>query len=228
MCRNTGLSTVYTGSGDSIKSSRIYERFIKRSLDIIFSFTLLVILSPALLFIAMLVKINLGSPVLFKQKRPGLYGKIFSMYKFRTMNDDKDENGELLPNNMRLTRFGRALRDSSLDELPELFNILRGDMSFIGPRPLLIEYLPLYNEQQRRRHEVRPGMSGLAQVSGRNAITWDEKFKYDIEYVEKISFLLDLKILVKTIIRVLKREGINSSELVTMEKFKGTKELPLN
>lgn len=228
MCRNTGLSTVYTGSGDSIKSSRIYERFIKRSLDIIFSFTLLVILSPALLFIAMLVKINLGSPVLFKQRRPGLNERIFIIYKFRTMTDDKDENGELLPNNMRLTRFGRALRDSSLDELPELFNILRGDMSFIGPRPLLIEYLPLYNEQQRRRHEVRPGMSGLAQVSGRNAITWDEKFKCDIEYVEKISFLLDLKILVKTIIRVLKREGINSSELVTMEKFKGTKELPLN
>lgn len=206
-----------------IKSSWIYKRFIKRYLDIIFSFTLLVILSPALLFIAILVKVNLGSPVIFKQKRPGLNEKIFTMYKFRTMTDENDENGELLPNHIRLTRFGRALRGSSLDELPELFSILKGDMSFIGPRPLLIEYLPLYNGQQKRRHDVRPGMSGLAQISGRNTITWEERFNYDIKYVENISFLLDLKIVVKTIIKVLKREGVNSSEFVTMEKFKGTK-----
>jgi len=207
-----------------IKSSRFYEKYIKRALDIIFSFILIVILSPLLLVIAILVKINLGSPVLFKQSRPGLNERIFTIYKFRTMTDERDENGKLLPDHVRLTRFGRALRNSSLDELPELLNVLKGDMSFIGPRPLLVEYMPLYNEQQRRRHEVRPGISGLAQVSGRNAITWEEKFKYDIEYVEKISFLLDLKIFVKTIFRVLKREGINSSEFVTMEKFKGTRE----
>ncbi|HPU01815.1 MAG TPA: sugar transferase [Bacillota bacterium] len=207
-----------------MKSSRFYEKYIKRALDIIFSFILIVILSPLLLVIAILVKINLGSPVLFKQSRPGLNERIFTIYKFRTMTDERDENGKLLPDHVRLTRFGRALRNSSLDELPELLNVLKGDMSFIGPRPLLVEYMPLYNEQQRRRHEVRPGISGLAQVSGRNAITWEEKFKYDIEYVEKISFLLDLKIFVKTIFRVLKREGINSSEFVTMEKFKGTRE----
>lgn len=207
-----------------IKSSRFYEKYIKRALDIIFSFILIVILSPLLLVIAILVKINLGSPVLFKQSRPGLNERIFTIYKFRTMTDERDENGKLLPDHVRLTRFGRALRNSSLDELPELLNVLKGGMSFIGPRPLLVEYMPLYNEQQRRRHEVRPGISGLAQVSGRNAITWEEKFKYDIEYVEKISFLLDLKIFVKTIFRVLKREGINSSEFVTMEKFKGTRE----
>lgn len=224
MCRNTGFSTVSMEVVIGIKSSRIYERYIKRFLDIIFSFVLLVILSPVLLVIAIVVRSNLGSPVLFKQGRPGLNEKIFTIYKFRTMTGERDENGELLPNHLRLTRFGRALRSSSLDELPELLNVLKGDMSFIGPRPLLIEYLPLYNEQQRRRHEVRPGISGLAQVSGRNAITWEEKFKYDIEYVEKISFLLDLKIFVKTIIRVLKKEGINSSEFVTMEKFKGTRE----
>jgi undecaprenyl phosphate N,N'-diacetylbacillosamine 1-phosphate transferase len=203
----------------------IYGRYFKRLLDFILSLIALVVLSPVFLIIALLVRIKLGSPVLFKQERPGLNEKIFTIYKFRTMTDERDENGELLPNHLRLTKFGRALRSSSLDELPELFNILRGDMSFIGPRPLLIEYLPLYNEQQRRRHAVRPGLTGLAQVNGRNAITWEEKFHYDLEYVDNLSFLLDLKILVKTIVKVLKREGINSSEAVTMEKFKGTKEI---
>ncbi len=203
----------------------IYGRYFKRLLDFILSLIALVVLSPVFLIIALLVRIKLGSPVLFKQERPGLNEKIFTIYKFRTMTDERDENGELLPNHLRLTKFGRALRSSSLDELPELFNILKGDMSFIGPRPLLIEYLPLYNEQQRRRHAVRPGLTGLAQVNGRNAITWEEKFNYDLEYVDNLSFLLDLKILVKTIVKVLKREGINSSEAVTMEKFKGTKEI---
>lgn len=203
----------------------IYGRYFKRLLDFILSLIALVVLSPVFLIIALLVRIKLGSPVLFKQERPGLNEKIFTIYKFRTMTDERDENGELLPNHLRLTKFGRALRSSSLDELPELFNILKGDMSFIGPRPLLIEYLPLYNEQQRRRHAVRPGLTGLAQVNGRNAITWEEKFHYDLEYVDNLSFLLDLKILVKTIVKVLKREGINSSEAVTMEKFKGTKEI---
>ncbi|MFY9257194.1 MAG: sugar transferase [Dethiobacteria bacterium] len=203
----------------------IYGRYFKRLLDFILSLIALVVLSPVFLIIALLVRIKLGSPVLFKQERPGLNEKIFTIYKFRTMTDERDENGELLPNHLRLTKFGRALRSSSLDELPELFNILRGDMSFIGPRPLLIEYLPLYNEQQRRRHAVRPGLTGLAQVNGRNAITWEEKFHYDLEYVDNLSFLLDLKIMVKTIVKVLKREGINSSEAVTMEKFKGTKEI---
>ncbi|MGB3914631.1 MAG: sugar transferase [Dethiobacteria bacterium] len=203
----------------------IYGRYFKRLLDFILSLIALVVLSPVFLIIALLVRIKLGSPVLFKQERPGLNEKIFTIYKFRTMTDERDENGELLPNHLRLTKFGRALRSSSLDELPELFNILRGDMSFIGPRPLLIEYLPLYNEQQRRRHAVRPGLTGLAQVNGRNAITWEEKFNYDLEYVDNLSFLLDLKIMVKTIVKVLKREGINSSEAVTMEKFKGTKEI---
>ncbi|HQD53082.1 MAG TPA: sugar transferase [Bacillota bacterium] len=203
----------------------IYGRYFKRLLDFILSLIALVVLSPVFLIIALLVRIKLGSPVLFKQERPGLNEKIFTIYKFRTMTDERDENGELLPNHLRLTKFGRALRSSSLDELPELFNILKGDMSFIGPRPLLIEYLPLYNEQQRRRHAVRPGLTGLAQVNGRNAITWEEKFNYDLEYVDNLSFLLDLKIMVKTIVKVLKREGINSSEAVTMEKFKGTKEI---
>ncbi len=207
-----------------IKTYRIYERFIKRWLDILFAFILLLVLSPLLLFLALLVKINLGSPVLFKQQRPGFKGKLFTIYKFRTMTDEKNKNGEPLPNHLRLTGFGRALRASSLDELPELLNILKGDMSFIGPRPLLVEYLPLYNEQQKRRHDTRPGMSGLAQVSGRNVITWEERFGYDVEYVENVSFRLDLKIAFKTAIKVIDKDGINSSELVTMEKFKGTEE----
>jgi undecaprenyl phosphate N,N'-diacetylbacillosamine 1-phosphate transferase len=198
----------------------IYKRFIKRLMDIVLSLLAIIILSPVLLIVALLVRVKLGSPVIFKQKRPGLNEKIFKLYKFRTMTDEKDENGELQPNHIRLTKLGRILRATSLDELPELFNILKGDMSIIGPRPLLIEYLPLYNEKQKHRHDVRPGLSGLAQVNGRNAISWEEKFDYDIDYVENLTFLLDFKIILKTFFKVLKREGINRTENITMDKFK--------
>lgn len=167
---------------------------------------------------------EIGSPILFCQKRPGKDEKIFNMYKFRTMTDERDENGELLPDEVRLTKFGKFLRSTSLDELPELFNILKGDMSIIGPRPLLVEYLPRYNEEQRRRHEVRPGLSGLAQANGRNAISWEQKFKYDVEYVDHVTFLGDWKIIFQTIWNVLKRDGISSDIAVTMEKFMGTEE----
>lgn len=203
-------------------SQGIYRRFFKRPMDLILSLMAIIILSPVLIVVTFLIRIKLGNPVLFKQKRPGLNGEIFTIYKFRTMTDEKDENGELLPNRMRLTKFGRILRGTSLDELPELFNIIKGDMSIIGPRPLLIEYLPLYNEKQKHRHDVRPGLSGLAQVNGRNAISWEQKFDYDIEYVETISFLLDFKLIVQTFLKVFKREDVNKSENVTMEKFKGT------
>lgn len=202
----------------------IYSKFFKRPFDFILSLAAIVLLSPVLLAIVITLVIKLGRPVIFKQERPGVNEKIFTMYKFRTMTDERDGKGNLLPDGDRLTRFGNFLRGTSLDELPELFNILKGDMSFVGPRPLLTEYLPLYNEQQRRRHDVRPGMSGLAQVSGRNAITWEEKFNHDLEYVKNISFLLDCKIFFKTIAIILKRDGINSSKFVTMEKFEGTKD----
>ncbi len=198
----------------------IYKRFIKRLMDIVLSLLAIIILSPVLLIVALLVRVKLGSPVIFKQNRPGLNEKLFTLYKFRTMTDEKDENGELQPNHIRLTKLGRILRATSLDELPELFNILKGDMSIIGPRPLLIEYLPLYNEKQKHRHDVRPGLSGLAQVNGRNAISWEEKFDYDIDYVENLTFLLDFKIILKTFFKVLKREGINRTENITMDKFK--------
>jgi lipopolysaccharide/colanic/teichoic acid biosynthesis glycosyltransferase len=193
-------------------------------MDFILASIALVMLSFIMLIVAFLVRIKLGSPVIFKQERPGLNEKKFTLYKFRTMTDERDENGELLPNHIRLTKFGKFLRSTSLDELPELFNILKGDMSFIGPRPLLVEYLPLYNEHQKKRHNVRPGLSGLAQVNGRNELTWEEKFDYDVKYVENVSFLLDIKLIFKTIFKVFKREGINKSEQITMEKFKGTKE----
>src|SRR5690606_36278862 len=167
----------------------IYRRLIKRPMDLILSLIAIIVLSPILLVVAILVRTKLGSPVLFKQKRPGLNEKIFMMYKFRTMTDERDQNGNLLPDSIRLTKFGRLLRSTSLDELPELFNILKGDMSIIGPRPLLVQYLPLYNNHQKRRHDVRPGLSGLAQVSGRNAISWEDKFNLDVEYVENVSFI---------------------------------------
>lgn len=183
----------------------------------------IIVLSPVLLVVAILVRTKLGSPVLFKQKRPGLNEEIFMMYKFRTMTDEKDDKGELLPDSVRLTKFGRLLRSTSLDELPELFNILRGDMSIIGPRPLLVQYLPLYNEHQKRRHEVRPGLSGLAQVSGRNAISWEDKFNLDVEYVDNVSFIEDWKIIFLTVKKVFAREGINSETAATIEPFKGTK-----
>ncbi|MBG9716236.1 sugar transferase [Bacillus cereus] len=199
----------------------IYGRFIKRPMDFILSLIAIIMLSPVFLIVAFLVKTRLGSPVLFKQERPGLHGTIFKMYKFRTMTDEKNENGELLPDSIRLTKFGKFLRSTSLDELPGLLNICKGDMSIIGPRPLLVQYLPLYNEHQKRRHEVRPGLSGLAQVNGRNAISWEEKFNYDVEYVENISFITDWKIIFLTIKKVFIREGINSQTAATMEPFKG-------
>lgn len=201
----------------------IYRRFIKRPMDFILSLIAIIVLSPILLVVAILVRTKLGSPVLFKQKRPGLNEKIFMMYKFRTMTDERDENGNLLPDSVRLTKFGRLLRSTSLDELPELFNILKGDMSIIGPRPLLVQYLLLYNNHQKRRHEVRPGLSGLAQVSGRNAISWEDKFNLDVEYVDNVRFIEDWKIIFLTIKKVFVREGINSETAATIEPFKGTK-----
>src|SRR5699024_5075919 len=178
-------------------------------------------LAPLLLIIGILVYFKLGSPILFTQERPGKDGKIFKLYKFRTMTDETDEEDQLLPDSVRLTKFGKFLRSTSLDELPELLNILIGDMSIVGPRPLLVEYLPLYNEQQKRRHEVRPGLTGYAQVNGRNAISWEEKFNYDVEYIDKMNFILDTKIILKTIKQVLIKDGISSETSVTMEIFKG-------
>lgn len=201
-----------------------YERFIKRPQDFILSLVALIVLSPVFLVLAILVRSQLGSPVLFKQERPGLNGRIFTLYKFRSMSDARDENGNLLPDDVRLTRFGKILRSTSLDELPELVNILKGDMSIVGPRPLLVRYLPLYNEHQARRHEVRPGFTGYAQVHGRNAITWEDKFDKDVYYVDHVSFLVDWRIILRTVLTVLKREGISSSSSVTMEPFRGTVE----
>lgn len=184
----------------------------------------IIILSPILLIVAILVKTKLGSPVIFKQERPGLNERIFKMYKFRSMTDAKDENGELLPDEERLTSFGKKLRSTSLDELPELFNIFKGDMSIVGPRPLLVQYLNRYNQEQRKRHLTRPGITGLAQVEGRNSLSWQDKFQFDISYVNDITFLLDVKIVLKTIKVVFKKEGINSQNAATMEEFKGNNE----
>ena len=203
----------------------LYERYIKRPQDFILSLGALIVLSPLLAIIAILVRIKLGKPVLFKQERPGRNERIFILYKFRTMTNQRDVHGRLLPDYLRLTRFGSFLRVTSLDELPELWNIVRGDMSIIGPRPLLVQYLKRYNKQQRRRHEVRPGLSGLAQVNGRNAISWEEKFKLDIEYVDNVSFIGDWKIVLLTMKKVLVKEGINSDTSATMEPFKGCVEI---
>lgn len=201
----------------------IYERCIKRTLDFILATFAFIILSPVMLIVWCLVKIKLGSPAIFKQERPGKDGKIFKLYKFRTMTDERDENGELLPDEIRLTKFGKRLRSTSLDELPELWNIIKGDMSIVGPRPLLVRYLPLYNERQARRHEVRPGFTGLAQVKGRNSISWEEKFEWDIRYVDNITFWGDVKIVFNTVKVVLKRDGISSETSATMEEFRGNK-----
>lgn len=203
--------------------SNFYKRFIKRPMDFVLSLIAIILLSPILLVVAILVRTKLGSPVLFKQKRPGLHEEVFMMYKFRTMTDEKDATGNLLPDDVRLTKFGKLLRSTSLDELPELFNILKGDMSVIGPRPLLVQYLPLYNEHQKRRHEVRPGLSGLAQISGRNAISWEDKFHLDVVYVDNISFIGDWKIIFMTIKKVVVREDISSETAATMEPFTGAK-----
>ena len=200
----------------------IYCRYIKRLLDILLSGCALIVLSPVLLIVAILVRTKLGSPVIFCQERPGKDEKIFKMYKFRSMTDERDEDGNLLPDEVRLTKFGRLLRSTSLDELPELWNIFKGDMSVVGPRPLLVKYLPLYNEEQHHRHDVRPGLTGLAQVSGRNAITWEEKFFHDVRYVENVSFFLDVQIVISTVKKVLKHEGISSDSSATMEEFTGT------
>ena len=202
----------------------MYAKYIKRILDLILSLMALILLMPLMLIIGILVAINLGNPIIFKQKRPGKDEKIFTLYKFRTMTDEKDEKGKLLPDSQRLTKFGKFLRSTSLDELPELINILKGDMSIVGPRTLLVEYLKLYNEEQKHRHDVRPGLTGLAQTSGRNAITWEEKFEKDIEYVHNISFIGDVKIIIKTAIKVFKREGISGTNSDTMQKFEGNKE----
>lgn len=190
------------------KRSIIYSKYIKRLLDILISLTFIVLFSWLYLILVILVRIKLGSPVLFCQERPGYNEKIFKLYKFRTMTDKRDEKGNLLPDSERLTKFGSMLRSTSLDELPEMFNILKGDMSLIGPRPLLVEYLPYYTEEERLRHSVRPGLTGLAQVSGRNYLAWDKRLARDVEYVNHISFIMDVKIIIKTIMVVLKKEDI--------------------
>lgn len=201
-----------------------YEKYIKRPQDFCCALAALIVLSPVMLITALLVRIKLGSPVIFKQERPGLNGRVFRLYKFRTMKDIKDKDGNLLPDDVRLTSFGKKLRSTSLDELPELLNILNGDMSVVGPRPLLVQYLPLYNKHQARRHEVRPGFTGYAQVNGRNAITWEDKFDKDVHYVDHVSFLGDWKIIFQTVKTVLKQEGISSGTAMTMEAFTGTPE----
>ena len=197
---------------------------VKRLFDIVASLTALILLSPVLLIVALLVRRKLGSPVLFRQVRPGLYGKPFEMIKFRTMLDAYDEHGQPLPNEQRLTPFGKLLRSTSLDELPELWNVLKGDMSLVGPRPLLMEYLPLYSKNQARRHEVRPGVTGWAQVNGRNAISWEEKFDYDVWYVDNASISLDFKILLLTIKKVFFRDGISHEGDVAMPRFRGSRD----
>lgn len=197
----------------------MYKHFIKRLLDIILSGMALVVLSPVLLVVAVLVRTKLGSPVIFHQERPGKDEKIFTLCKFRTMTDGKDENGNLLSDEVRLTKFGKLLRSTSLDELPELWNILKGDMSIVGPRPLLVRYLPYYTDEERKRHSVRPGLTGYAQINGRNALNWEDRFAYDLEYVEKCSLALDIKILFETVGKVFKRSGTLSGAAQTVEDF---------
>ncbi|MDN4605931.1 sugar transferase [Sporosarcina highlanderae] len=197
----------------------IYRRFVKRPMDFILSLIAIIVLSPVLLVVAVLVRTKLGSPVLFKQKRPGLNEENFIMYKFRTMTVESDENGELLPDSVRLTKFGRFLRSTSLDELPGLFNILKGDMSIVGPRPLLVRYLPYYTFEEAHRHDVRPGLTGLAQVSGRNLLRWEEKFQKDLEYVDKCNFSLDVIIILLTFKKVIKRDDIVSSETINLGDY---------
>lgn len=204
------------------KAYGLYEKIIKRPLDFLLSLVALILLSPILAITAILVRSRLGSPVLFTQDRPGRNGKVFKLYKFRSMTDERDENGELLPDEVRLNAFGKKLRSTSLDELPELINIVKGDMAIVGPRPLLVRYLPRYNEHQARRHEVRPGFTGLAQVNGRNAISWEEKFDWDVKYVDKVTFWGDLKIILSTVGVVFRKDGISSETSATMEEFMGS------
>lgn len=202
----------------------MYAKYLKRVLDFCLSLLAIVILSPLLLILTIVGVIAMGGDPFFTQERPGKNEKIFKLIKFRTMNNKKDKNGELLPDEKRLTAYGKWLRSTSLDELLELFNILKGDMSFVGPRPLLVRYLERYNAEQHRRHEVRPGLTGLAQANGRNALTWEDKFRYDVEYVDNITFVGDINIILKTIVNVLKHKGISSRTSATMEEFEGTEE----
>ena len=199
----------------------MYANYVKRILDLTLSLIAVILCSPIFFILFLLVRFKLGSPVLFTQERPGKDEKIFRLYKFRTMTSQTDAQGELLPDEIRLTSFGKKLRATSLDELPELFNILKGDMSIVGPRPLLVKYLPLYNEEQRHRHDVRPGLTGQAQVHGRNAISWEEKFKHDVEYTRNVTFLNDCRIILATILKVIKKDGISSKTSATMEEFRG-------
>ncbi|MFW3454684.1 sugar transferase [Aerococcus viridans] len=199
----------------------MYKNNLKRLFDALISGVALIVLSPLLFIIYILVKMKIGTPVFFTQERVGKDERIFEMYKFRSMTNEKDSEGKLLPDEQRLTNFGKTLRSTSLDELPELWNIFKGDMSIVGPRPLLVSYLPLYNEFQKRRHEVRPGLTGLAQTNGRNATTWQKRFKFDVEYVDNITFIRDTKIILRTLGKVVRSEGVSSNESVTMERFKG-------
>lgn len=222
------VSKTDTVQHELVRKCGFYERYIKRLLDIICSLAAIIVFGWLYIIVAVLVRLKLGSPILFKQPRPGKIDpktgkeKIFNMYKFRSMSDEKDENGNLLPDEVRLKKFGKALRATSLDELPEAFNVLKGDMSIIGPRPLLVRYLPLYNKEQRHRHDVRPGLTGYAQVHGRNAVSWEDKFAMDVWYTRNITFGGDIKILLETVKTVLKRDGISSETSVTMEEFMGT------
>ena len=210
-----------------MRKNGIYNRFIKRLFDIVLSLLFIILFCWLYLIVAILVRVKLGSPVLFKQPRPGKDEKIFKLIKFRTMTCETDENGNPLPDEVRLTKDGKILRSTSLDELPELLNILKGDMSIVGPRPLLVQYLPLYNAEQRRRHEVRPGLTGLAQVNGRNLLTWEQRFALDVQYVQNVTLIGDIKILLQTVAVVFKRDGINSETSSTMEDFLGTDEQSL-
>ena len=217
-----GIIDVIKNRESKHKPAGIYEAFFKRVIDFISGMLVLIIFCPLYIVLAIMVRVKLGAPVLFKQERPGRAEKLFKLYKFRTMTDERDDNGELLPDDKRLTSFGSWLRRTSMDEIPEAFNIVKGDMSLIGPRPLLVRYLDRYNEEQHHRHDVRPGLTGYAQAHGRNTVSWEEKFKMDVWYVNHIPFRGDLKIIWGTVMTVLKQDGINSKTFVTMEEFMGS------